>query len=72
MSDLDITAEIEFHRKHGKLGDDNQPCNHPEGMELLNWTTIWSKDSSKNLRGDGGLINGGGFFILSPKCMELF
>jgi glucose-1-phosphate cytidylyltransferase len=69
VSDVDISGEIEFHKQHGKLATvlAVQPPGRYGALQM---------DSSKVIgffekpRGDGGLINGG-FFVLSPRCLEL-
>ncbi|MDK9718272.1 MAG: glucose-1-phosphate cytidylyltransferase [Trichlorobacter sp.] len=69
VADIDISAEIYFHQKHGKLATIAavQPPGRYgaiqlEGKQVTGFT--------EKPRGDGGLINGG-FFILSPKCLDL-
>ena len=70
VSDINITEEIKFHKSHGKLATVTavQPPGRYGALKL---------DSNKKVSsflekplGDGALINGG-FFILSPKCLEL-
>jgi glucose-1-phosphate cytidylyltransferase len=69
VSDVDISAEIAFHKQHGKLATVTavQPPGRYGALQLdgVNVTGF-----SEKPRGDGGLINGG-FFILSPKCLSL-
>jgi len=69
VSDVDITAEIAFHKQHGKLATITtvQPPGRYGAVQLegKNVTGFTEKP-----RGDGGLINGG-FFVLSPKCLDL-
>lgn len=68
LSDVDINASIEFHKAHGKLSTVTavQPPGRYGALE---------RDGNKvtgfveKPRGDGGLINGG-FFVLSPKCLD--
>jgi glucose-1-phosphate cytidylyltransferase len=69
VSDIDIAALIAFHRQHGKLATVTavQPAGRYGALDI--------KD--KNVRGfvekpqgDGGWVNGG-FFILSPKTLNL-
>lgn len=69
VSDVDITREIAFHMRHGRLATVTavQPPGrygalHIEGTTVAGFT--------EKPRGDGGLINGG-FFVLSPKCIDL-
>lgn len=69
MSDVDITASIAFHRRHGKLATLTavQPPGRYGAIERRNdQVTAFTEKP----RGDGGLINGG-FFVLSPKVLEL-
>ena len=69
VSDLNITSLINFHRKHGKLATVTavQPPGRYGALKLEgNQVTGFTEKP----RGDGGLINGG-FFVLSPKCLEL-
>ena len=69
VSDIDLTAVLEFHRRHGKLATvlAVQPPGR-YGALLLNGTTV--EGFVEKPRGDGGLINGG-FFVLSPKVIDL-
>lgn len=69
VADIDISAEIAFHQKHGKLATVAavQPPGRYGAIQLEgNQVTGFTEKP----RGDGGLINGG-FFVLSPKCIEL-
>ncbi len=69
VSDVDIRASIEFHRQHGKLSTVTavQP---PGRYGALERSGDQVTGFAEKPRGDGGLINGG-FFILSPKCLDL-
>jgi glucose-1-phosphate cytidylyltransferase len=69
VSDVDISSEIAFHRQHGKLATVTavQP---PGRYGALQMEDAKVAGFTEKPRGDGGLINGG-FFILSPKCIEL-
>ena len=69
VSDLDITAEIDYHKKHGKLATVTavQP---PGRYGALKMEGRLVAGFTEKPRGDGGLINGG-FFVLSPKCLDL-
>lgn len=68
LSDIDISAEILFHRNHGKLATVAavQPPGRYGALEISDdqVTSFIEKP-----RGDGGLINGG-FFVLSPKVLD--
>ncbi len=69
LSDIDITQEINFHKKHGRLATIAavQPPGRYGALEMAG-----NKVSGfvEKPRGDGGRINGG-FFVLSPKVIEL-
>jgi glucose-1-phosphate cytidylyltransferase len=69
VADVDIARLITFHRQHGKLATVTavQP---PGRYGALNIEGDRVAGFSEKPRGDGGLINGG-FFVLSPKCLEL-
>lgn len=69
VSDIDITKEVSFHREHGKLATVAavQPPGRYGAIQLEGWQVTGFTEKP---RGDGGLINGG-FFVLSPKCLEL-
>ncbi len=69
VSDVDISAEIAFHKQHGKLATvvAVQPPGRYGALERSgNQVTGFIEKP----RGDGGLINGG-FFVLSPKVLVL-
>jgi glucose-1-phosphate cytidylyltransferase len=68
VADIDLTAEIAFHRSHQKLATicavlppGRYGALVLDGPRVTNFT--------EKPRGDGGLINGG-FFILSPKAID--
>lgn len=69
VSNVDIRASIEFHRQHGKLSTVTavQP---PGRYGALERSGDQVTGFAEKPRGDGGLINGG-FFVLSPKCLDL-
>jgi glucose-1-phosphate cytidylyltransferase len=69
VSDVNIAEAIAFHKQHGKLATVTavQP---PGRYGALNIEKQQVKGFTEKPRGDGGLINGG-FFVLSPKCIEL-
>ena len=69
VANVNIAEEIAFHRKHGKLA--TITAVQPPGR----WGALEMRGSAvtnfiEKPRGDGGLINGG-FFVLSPKCLDL-
>jgi glucose-1-phosphate cytidylyltransferase len=69
VADVDISREIAFHRQHGKWATVTavQP---PGRYGALQRSGDQVTDFIEKPRGDGGLINGG-FFVLSPKCLDL-
>jgi glucose-1-phosphate cytidylyltransferase len=68
VSDVDISKSIDFHKQHGKLATVTavQP---PGRYGALSMEGAKVSGFTEKPRGDGGLINGG-FFVLSPKCIE--
>lgn len=68
VSDVDIGAAIRFHQHHGKLATVTavQP---PGRFGALERSGNQVTGFVEKPRGDGGMINGG-FFVLSPKCLE--
>ena len=69
LSDLDISREITFHKQHGKLATVTavQP---PGRYGALSMQGNAVTGFTEKPRGDGARINGG-FFILSPRCIDL-
>lgn len=69
VSNIDITREIDFHQNHGKLATVAavQPPGRYGALQISNSVVTGFTEKPP---GDGGLISGG-FFILSPKCLEL-
>ena len=69
VSDVDIRASIDFHRRHGKMATVTavQP---PGRYGALDRAGEQVTGFTEKPRGDGGLINGG-FFVLSPRCLDL-
>ena len=68
VADVDISALIKFHEQHDKLATVTavQP---PGRYGALNIEGKQCKGFIEKPKGDGGWINGG-FFVLSPKCIE--
>jgi glucose-1-phosphate cytidylyltransferase len=68
VSDVDIGASIKFHRQHRRLATVTavQPPGRYGALERNGNQIIGFIEKP---RGDGGRINGG-FFVLSPKCLE--
>lgn len=69
VADVDVTAEIAFHRQHGKLAT-VMGVRPPGRYGALDVDGDRVRGFMEKPRGDGGLINGG-FFILSPKVIAL-
>jgi glucose-1-phosphate cytidylyltransferase len=69
VGNVDIKASIEFHQSHGKQATMTavQPPGRFGALELENATV---RNFVEKPHGDGGWINGG-FFVLSPKVLEL-
>ena len=69
VSDVDLGAEIAFHREHGKLAT-VVAVRPPGRYGALQMDGARVTGFAEKPRGDGGLINGG-FFVLSPACLDL-
>lgn len=67
VADIDITAEIAFHREHGRLAT-VIAVRPPGRYGALDVSDGRVNGFIEKPRGDGGLINGG-FFVLSPKVL---
>jgi glucose-1-phosphate cytidylyltransferase len=69
LSDVDIRSCIDFHRRHGKLATITavSPPGRYGALEIVDRRVMSFMEKP---RGDGGLINGG-FFVLSPRCLDL-
>lgn len=69
VSNIDVSAQIAFHKRHGKLATVTavQP---PGRYGALSMDGQSVRGFIEKPQGDGGWINGG-FFILSPKCIDL-
>ncbi|ELQ2337074.1 glucose-1-phosphate cytidylyltransferase [Vibrio vulnificus] len=69
VSDVDITESIRFHKQHKKLA--TLTATVPPGrFGALNIENGRINSFQEKPRGDGAKINGG-FFVLSPKVIEL-
>lgn len=69
VGDMDISKTIEFHKKHGKKA--TLTATYPPGrFGALDITGGQVHSFKEKPKGDGGMINGG-FFVLSPKVLEL-
>ena len=69
LADVDVRAQVAFHRDHGKLATVTAVA-PPGRYGALNLDGSIVKGFVEKPRGDGGLINGG-FFVLSPKVIDL-
>ena len=69
VADIDISAQVEFHLRHGKHATITavQP---PGRYGALNREGDHVRGFVEKPQGDGGWINGG-FFVLSPRCIDL-
>ncbi len=69
VADVNVTALLEFHRHHGKWATVTavRPPGRYGALQLDRQLVTGFLEKP---RGDGGLINGG-FFVLSPKCLEV-
>jgi len=68
VSDIDISASIEFHRSHGKAA--TLTATFPPGrFGALDIQDRQVKSFKEKPQGDGAMINGG-FFVLSPKVLS--
>lgn len=69
VSDIDIGAEIAFHNAHGRWATVAavQPPGRYGALQVVDDRV---EGFVEKPLGDGGLINGG-FFILSPKCLDV-
>jgi glucose-1-phosphate cytidylyltransferase len=68
VSNIDVSASIEFHRKHRKLATVTavQPAGRYGALDM---TGDLVKGFVEKPKGDGGWINGG-YFVLSPDCLN--
>jgi glucose-1-phosphate cytidylyltransferase len=69
LSNVDIRASIDFHERHGKMATVTAVLPPGRYGAIERRGDRVSRFVEKP-RGDGGLINGG-FFVLSPKCLDL-
>jgi glucose-1-phosphate cytidylyltransferase len=68
VSNVDISATVEFHRQHQKLATITavQPPGRYGALQMRGASV---SGFTEKPRGDGGMINGG-FFVLSPRCID--
>nr|WP_316639501.1 glucose-1-phosphate cytidylyltransferase [uncultured Roseateles sp.] len=69
VSDIDISASIEFHRAHGKPATLTATY-PPARFGVLDLDGSQVKSFKEKPQGEGGLINAG-FFILKPEVINL-
>ncbi len=69
VSDVDISATINFHRQHGKQATITATV-PPGRFGALDIDRNRVRSFKEKPKGDGALINGG-FFVLSPKVLDL-
>lgn len=69
VADIDITREIAFHRQHGKLAT-IAAVRPPARYGALQTEARKVTNFVEKPADGGGSINGG-FFVLSPKCLDL-
>jgi glucose-1-phosphate cytidylyltransferase len=69
LSDVDISAQLAFHRQHQKLATVTAVL-PPGRYGALQRDGDMVEGFIEKPRGDGGWINGG-FFVLSPKVIDL-
>jgi glucose-1-phosphate cytidylyltransferase len=69
VADIDISAELAFHRGHGRLATVAavRPAGRFGALRLEAERVIGFLEKPL---GDGGFINGG-YFVLSPECLDL-
>jgi glucose-1-phosphate cytidylyltransferase len=69
VADVDVSGQLAFHRAHGKWATITavQPPGRYGALRMDGSKVIGFTEKP---RGDGGLINGG-FFVLSPRCLDL-
>ena len=68
LSNVDIGAAIDFHKKHGKLATVTA-VRPPARFGALQFDGDDVHGFAEKPEGEGGFINGG-FFVLSPKCLD--
>jgi glucose-1-phosphate cytidylyltransferase len=69
LADVDIGALVDFHRAHQKMATVTG-VRPPGRYGAIERDGARVTAFAEKPRGDGGLINGG-FFVLSPTCLEL-
>ena len=69
VADVDVTAQYRFHQQHGKLATITA-VTPPGRYGALQVDEHKVQGFTEKPRGEGGQINGG-FFVLSPNCLDL-
>jgi glucose-1-phosphate cytidylyltransferase len=69
VADVDISGVIAFHQQHGRWATVTA-VRPPGRYGALQLEDLQVSGFTEKPPGDGGLINGG-FFVLSPKCLDL-
>jgi glucose-1-phosphate cytidylyltransferase len=69
VSNVDVTAEVAFHKQHGKLAT-IAAVTPPGRFGALEFEGDLVRSFREKPAGDGGLINGG-FFVLQPDVIDL-
>lgn len=69
VADVDVSRQLEQHRRDGRWATITavQPPGRYGALQMEDGRVTGFTEKP---RGDGGLINGG-FFVLSPRCLEL-
>jgi glucose-1-phosphate cytidylyltransferase len=68
VSNVDIRASVDFHRRHGNMATVTA-VRPPGRYGALERAGDQVTSFIEKPRGDGGMINGG-FFVLSPRCLD--
>ena len=70
VADVDMSELLKFHKSHGKIATLTavQPAGRYGALAMGNDNVV--DGFIEKPQGDGGWINGG-FFVLSPKCLDL-
>ena len=69
VADIDISGEVAFHRRHGRLAT-IAAVRPPGRFGALRMEAQRVVGFLEKPLGDGGFINGG-YFVLSPACLDL-
>lgn len=69
VADVDVSRQIEFHRKHGKTATITAVA-PPGRFGALEFEADLVRSFREKPAGDGGLINGG-FFVCEPSALDL-